>query len=82
MNLDEVRTRIRERVVALCATSDLADDDDFFELGLLSSLYALRLVQSIEKEFGFTVPDGELRVANFRSIDAMVQLVGKSKELR
>lgn len=82
MNPNDIRTRLRERVIALSGTTDLADDDDFFELGLLSSLYALRLVQSIEKEFGFSVPDGELRVANFRSINAMAQLVTRALESR
>jgi methoxymalonate biosynthesis acyl carrier protein len=77
-----IHDRIRARVGALCGRRDLGDDDDVFALGLLSSLYALRLVQAIEREFGVVVGDDDLCVANFRSVAAMARLVIRLNETR
>jgi methoxymalonate biosynthesis acyl carrier protein len=79
MNQEEITNRVRSLVVALCQNSNLGNDADMFQMGLLSSLYALRLVESIEREFGLTVADQDLKVANFRTIDSIVQLVSRAK---
>jgi methoxymalonate biosynthesis acyl carrier protein len=77
MSTDETSSRIRRIVTALCSTEDLRDDTDIFRLGLLSSLYALRLVESIEREFGVTIANAELNLANFSSIEAIARLVAR-----
>jgi acyl carrier protein len=48
-------------------------------MGLLISLYALRLVEAVERELGHRIPDEELRLANFRSTDAIAQLAARIK---
>lgn len=50
---------------------------DIFELGFVNSLFAMELVMFVEKEFGVTIPNDELRIDNFRSATAMGQLVGR-----
>jgi methoxymalonate biosynthesis acyl carrier protein len=82
MNPNDIRGRVRAKVAGLCGGRDLRDDDDIFQLGLLSSLYALRLVQAIERDFNLTVSDEELRVANFRSVDAIVGLITRMQEAK
>jgi methoxymalonate biosynthesis acyl carrier protein len=77
MSTDDTGSRIRRIVTALCSTEDLRDDTDIFRMGLLSSLYALRLVESIEREFAVTIANADLNVANFRSIDAIALLVAR-----
>ncbi len=69
------RERIRACVTAVSGARDFGDEDDIFARGLLGSLYALRLVQAIEREFGVTVGDADLAVANFRSVAAMERLL-------
>jgi acyl carrier protein len=54
---------------------DLRDDEDIFALGFVNSLLAMQLVMFVEKEFGVTVEDEDLDLDNFRSIDAIAQLV-------
>jgi methoxymalonate biosynthesis acyl carrier protein len=77
MNTDDIVTRIRRIVTALCNVEGLRDDADIFQMGLLSSLYALRLVESVEREFGVPVANEDLKVANFSSIDAIARLVAR-----
>ncbi|MFC9253524.1 acyl carrier protein [Amycolatopsis thailandensis] len=48
---------------------------DLFSAGLISSLFALQLVVHLEREFGVTVAGDDLRLDNFRSVDAMVALL-------
>ena len=81
MDSTEQRRRIRARLVALSARPDLRDDDDIFAMGLLSSLFALRLVEAIEREFSVAVADEDLNVANFRSVASIAQLVSRMLEI-
>ena len=54
---------------------ELKDGDDIFALGYVNSLFAMRLVMFVEKEFQMTVTDEDLQIDNFRSVDAIVGLV-------
>jgi methoxymalonate biosynthesis acyl carrier protein len=56
---------------------EVAHDEDIFALGFVNSLFALELVMFVEKTFGITVPNDELRIDSFRSIDAIVALVDR-----
>ncbi|MFB6553547.1 acyl carrier protein [Streptomyces sp. NPDC056405] len=68
---DTVRRFITERY----PQADIAGDDDIFALGYVNSLFAVELVRFVEKTFGITVPEDAMRMDNFRTIDAIVELV-------
>jgi acyl carrier protein len=53
----------------------VSDDEDFFALGTVNSLFAMELVLFIEDAFGTAIPDSELDLANFRTIGAITALV-------
>ncbi|MFF0312976.1 acyl carrier protein [Streptosporangium sp. NPDC004379] len=48
---------------------------DIFALGFVNSLFAMELVMYVEKTFGVTIPNEELRIDNFRTATAMAGLV-------
>ncbi|MDO8910159.1 MAG: acyl carrier protein [Pseudohongiella sp.] len=50
---------------------DFSDDDDIFELGLVSSLMAMQLVLFVEKTLETRVESEDLDLDNFRSIARM-----------
>jgi methoxymalonate biosynthesis acyl carrier protein len=54
---------------------DLQDDDDIFSLGFVNSLFAMQLVMFVEKEFRLKVHDDDLLIDNFRSVNAVLDLV-------
>jgi methoxymalonate biosynthesis acyl carrier protein len=58
----------------------LRDDDNIFEKGYVSSLFAMRLLNFVESTGGVAVADEDIVLANFSSIDAMVSLIGKRKQ--
>jgi methoxymalonate biosynthesis acyl carrier protein len=53
----------------------LAPDVDLFASGLVSSLFALELLVHLEQAFGISVESGDLKLDNFRTVDAMAALV-------
>ncbi len=55
------------------------DDDDFFELGAVSSLFAMELITFLEREFSLTIDVDDLVADNFRSISACAAFVGRRR---
>jgi len=60
--------------------AELADDDDIFEVGGASSLFAMELVLFIEETFGITLDDGDLEREALGSIDAIAALVSRKRD--
>lgn len=58
----------------------LHDGDNIFKLGFVSSLFAMRLLTFIEKTARIEVGDGDIALANFSSIDAMLGLVARCRQ--
>jgi acyl carrier protein len=75
---ENVRERINALVGALLAKRSierpLGHDDDLGESGL-SSLDIVNLMLAVEAEFGLTIPESDMRPANFRSVARIETLV-------
>lgn len=65
------KARIAAYLSRFFPVQDLADDDDIFELGFVSSMFAMQLVSFVEHEFGITVENEDLELEHFRSISAL-----------
>ncbi len=72
---DTIRQFVHSHLVAFDADTKLADDDNFFELGLVDSPFAIQLVAFLEERFQIRVGDQELDVANFNSINRITSYV-------
>lgn len=57
----------------------IENDQDIFSLGFINSLFAMELVMFIEKAFSITISNKELRIDNFRTVDAMTDLVTRAR---
>lgn len=55
------------------------DDDDIFALGFVTSLFAVELVTFVESTFGFEVAPTDLVLDNFRSVNALWELVDRRR---
>jgi acyl carrier protein len=49
----------------------IGDDDDLLAEGIIDSLGILQLVAFIEEKFNFTVPDEDVVIENFMSVNAL-----------
>ena len=67
--------RLRSFVRSSLRSPDLGDDDDIFEMGEASSLFAMEIVLFLEQELGVVMTDDDLERQNFSSIRALTQLL-------
>ncbi len=70
---DQILTFVRERY----PQAEIDASQDIFALGFVNSLFAMELVMFVEKTFGITIPNEELRIDNFRTADTMASLVAR-----
>ena len=71
------KDKIKAFLARFFRNHELEDSEDIFALGFVNSLLAMQLVNFVEKEFGVTVDDDDLDLDNFRSINAIDQLIEK-----
>ena len=71
----DIRLTIRRFILAFVGSCRLDDDDDIFELGYVTSLFAMELVTFVESEFGVAVRNEDLEFANFCSVNALTEFV-------
>jgi methoxymalonate biosynthesis acyl carrier protein len=75
--MDQTQSKIKEFLSRFFKNHDLQPEEDIFALGFVNSLLAMQLVAFVEKEFGVRVEDQDLDLDNFRSIQAISNLVGR-----
>ncbi|ALR99839.1 D-alanyl carrier protein [Enterococcus silesiacus] len=69
------KEKIRGFLTNFITNYDLADDENIFEKGLVSSLFAMQLVMFLEKEFSISISNEELDIDNFKDVNSIVNLV-------
>jgi acyl carrier protein len=73
--MEEFKTKIRSFLLQYVRKQDLEDDEDIFASGFVDSLFAMQLVLFVESEFAVKVEREDLKLDNFRTINALAQLV-------
>jgi|WetSurMetagenome_2_1015567.scaffolds.fasta_scaffold926587_2 methoxymalonate biosynthesis acyl carrier protein len=81
--MNEIKERIRyfikENLIAFDDEAEFSDFDNLFEMGFVSSLFALKLLVFVEQEFAIVITDDEMVISNFSSVDNIASLVEKKK---
>jgi methoxymalonate biosynthesis acyl carrier protein len=71
---DEIRGTVlqflKEKTLATPAA-----DQDLFASGVVSSMFAMEMVVFLEQSYQVTIIGGDLKIDNFRTVDAMTELV-------
>lgn len=70
-----LRNFIKENMDAFYDDSQLMDDDNIFEKGFVSSLFAMKLLTFIEDVFEVSIPDDMIQVNNFNSINSAIAMI-------
>lgn len=58
---------------------EFIDSTNIFTSGFVSSIFAMRLLNFLENEFSITVPDEDIVIPNFSSINSMCEMVSRLK---
>ena len=75
--MEDNKNKIRSFFSKFFRTTDLKDGDDIFAQGFVNSLFAMQLVQWLEKEFEIAINDEDLDIQNFNSINAISNLISR-----
>lgn len=79
MQTTEIKPMVRE-FLTRSLNGELGDDDDMFALSLVSSMFAMQLIDFVEGSFGVEIDNEDLEIDNFRSIQAISALVERKLE--
>ena len=75
----ELRAYIEEAFLYLHPDVELADGDQFLELGVIDSMGFVELVEEVQTRYGIAVDALEITEENFGSIDALVAFVERRR---
>jgi methoxymalonate biosynthesis acyl carrier protein len=62
------------------AGAPVEPDQDLFASGLVSSMFAMQLVVHLEESYGIAIVGPELKLDNFRTVQAMARLVMRLRD--
>ncbi len=75
MELMEIKEKVRKFMGRFFRNAEIEDDTDIFEKGFANSLFSMQLVMFIEKEFDLVIENDDLDLENFKSINAISDLI-------
>ena len=59
---------------------DFSENVDFVKEGMLDSLDIVAIIDSIDEQFGVTIPGMEILPENFSSIDSIINMINRNKK--
>ena len=72
-----IREFVLDRLAPTSGRSEIADDDDLIDSGIIDSLGIFQLVAFLEESFGVSIGDEEITPENFASVSAIERLVAE-----
>jgi methoxymalonate biosynthesis acyl carrier protein len=72
-----IKETVKRFILNSIDITDLDDDDNLFESGIVNSLFAVQLMTFIEKTFSIEVEMKDLDIDNFKSLNATAAFVLK-----
>ncbi|MCA9942025.1 MAG: acyl carrier protein [Ardenticatenaceae bacterium] len=76
----EIKQQIRTFLAKHFKDYNLKDDEDIFSLGFVNSLFAMQIVLFVEQQMAITIANEDLELDNFRTINAMTNLILSKRE--
>ncbi|MEU6024579.1 phosphopantetheine-binding protein [Micromonospora sp. NPDC047134] len=74
----KIRGYLRENMTAF-QDVELDDEENIFERGYFTSLFAMQLLHYVESTFDIEVPDDYIILRNFSSVRRLADMVGELK---
>lgn len=77
--MNQQKEKIRSFLSGYIKGKEYSDSDDIFAGGFVNSLLAMELIVFLEKEFSIRIENNDLKLDNFRSVNAMIKLLDSKK---
>jgi len=72
---NEIKETVKRFILSSINVTQLNDDANLFESGIVNSLFAVQLMTFIEKTFAIEVGMDDLDIENFKSLNATTAFV-------
>lgn len=72
---DGVKDAVRRFILSSINETQLGDDDNLFESGIVNSLFAVQLMTFLEKTFAIELETDDLDIENLKSLNATAAFV-------
>ena len=73
----KIKEFIKSNFVIEDENVEFSDSDNFFALGFVNSLFAMKLVNFLEQEFNITIENDDLDISNFNTVNNIIALISK-----
>jgi methoxymalonate biosynthesis acyl carrier protein len=77
---EKIRSFIEANLVVFEDEAEFADADNIFEMGFVNSLFAMKLLNYVENEFGVEVDNDDMEISNFSSVDNIMNFIQSKKD--
>lgn len=78
MNLNQrIRSYIEANLNVFEDEAVFTDTDNIFKMGFVNSLFAMKLLGYLEKEFAITIDNEDININNFSSVHNIVSIVNR-----
>lgn len=76
----EIKPQLKSFLTQHIHHVEINDDDNIFTQGWVNSIFALQLVNFVEKNFSITVQNKELDINNFNTINNLFNYISRKLE--
>jgi methoxymalonate biosynthesis acyl carrier protein len=81
MTTESIKSSLSTFLKRACGERTLGEEEDIFALGFGNSLFAMQLVEFVEREFEIELEDKDLDIEHFTTIRAIAGLVERKRTL-
>ena len=74
-SLGNVKDNVRGFILRAARLRTLGDDDELFGSGLVTSLFAMQLIEHIEKNYSIVVEGDDMNLKTFKSVSTVSDFV-------
>lgn len=76
----EIRNFIMENLSISDDNVEFTDDDNYFQMRFVNSLFAMKLVNFVEQRFDIEIQNEELDLKNFSTVNNITALIIKKQK--
>jgi acyl carrier protein len=78
---EKIRKFIESNLMDFVSEVEFRDRDNIFELGLVNSLFAMKLINYVKEEFDIQLESDDLEITNFNSVNNVLEFIKKKKKV-
>jgi len=76
---EKIRQFIENYMVLPKNEGHFTDSDDIFKMGIVNSLFAMRILNYVEREFSIDVESQDMELENFCSVNNIIKFLESKK---